>query len=290
MFPAEFDYRRPETVDDAVALLSDDADAQVEVLAGGHSLLPMMKSGLAHPDVVVDIGRIDALRGIDAGDDVTTVGATATYTDLLRSASLATAAPALAATLDHVGDPQVRNRGTLGGSLANADPAADPPAAFLVADGRVVARGPDGERTIDAEEFFVGMYTTTLADDELLVRMEIPHSEARVRGAYAKRASPSSGYAVVGVAVHLELDDDHVMEARIAANGMDDYPVRLSSVEEALVDGPLTAEAADDAAARATDDVDREFVMDDSDASPEFRCELLTVYTERALHDVLGRI
>lgn len=288
MFPAEFDYRRPETIEEAVALLAG-SDGHVEVLAGGHSLLPMMKSGLARPSTLVDVGRIADLQGVEVGADATTVGATTTYASVLEHDGLRERAPALVDAVGSVGDRQVRNRGTVGGNLANADPAADPPAAFLATDGTVVARGPDGERRIDADDFFLGMYTTALGDDELLVAIELPHREAPVTGAYAKLASPASGYAVVGVAAVLSIEDDAVSSARVAANGVDDVPIRLPSVEDALVDAPLTGEAMDAAAARATDDVDVAFVMDDKDASPEFRMELLVVYTERALHEAIGR-
>lgn len=289
MYPAEFDYRRPNTVDDAVSLLTDHADEQVEVLAGGHSLLPMMKSGLARPDLLVDIGRIDELRGIAASDDAITIGATTTYATVLESELLANEAPALVDAVAEVGDLQVRNRGTLGGNIANADPAADPPAAFLAADGTAVVRGLDGERRVDAEALFLGMYTTSLEDDELLVGLEIPTSEERVVGSYAKRESPSSGYAVVGIAVSLTVDDRTVETARVAATGIEDFPVRLESVEEVLVDAPLTAEAIDDAAARAIDDLDVDFLMDDKDATPEFRAQLVKIYTERALNDALAQ-
>jgi carbon-monoxide dehydrogenase medium subunit len=191
-------------------------------------------------------------------------------------------APTLADAVRQVGDVQVRNRGTIGGNLAHADPAADLPGAALASDATLVAEGPDGERSISADDFFFGMYATDLAPDELLTRVEVPSADGAT-GAYAKKPSPSSGYAMVGVAALLDTDGDSIESARVGANGVMDHGVRLESVEDALAGGSLDADAIETAAGHATDDLDVAMMMDDLQASNEFRAQLLEVYTERAL-------
>jgi carbon-monoxide dehydrogenase medium subunit len=204
------------------------------------------------------------------------------YSDLLDSEAAHEHAPALTAAVSQVGDRQVRNRGTVGGNIAHADPASDLPGAALASDATVVVQGPTGERTVDAEEFFFGMYATDLGPSELLTRIEVPATPDAV-GTYAKKPSPSSGYAMVGVAALLECDGDTITAARIGANGAMDHGVRLEPVEDALTGGPLDDDAIEAAAAHATDDLDEAMLMEDLQASAEFRAQLLEVYTERAL-------
>src|SRR5699024_2611633 len=202
--------------------------------------------------------------------------------DLAESDAVAEHAPALAAAVEQVGDVQVRNRGTIGGNLAHADPAADLPGAALVSDATLVVEGPDDEREIPVDDFFFGMYATDVGPDELLTRIEIP-SAAGALGAYAKKASPSSGYAMVGVAALLETNGDGVETARVGANGVMDHGVRLEPVEDAIADGTLDDESIEAAASHAGDELDATLMMDDLQASNEFRAHLLEVYTERAL-------
>jgi carbon-monoxide dehydrogenase medium subunit len=278
MYPDEFDYYKADSVQEALSLLDEHADSETELLAGGHSLLPAMKTGLSSPDVLVDISGVEEMQGISVDGDTLSVGAMTRYSDLLDSEDVSEHAPALAAAVEQVGDVQVRNRGTIGGNLAHADPAADLPGAALASDATLVVEGPDGEREIPADEFFFGMYTTDIGPDELLTRVEIP-SAAGALGAYAKKPSPSSGYAMVGVAALLETDGDGVASARVGANGVMDHGVRLSPVEDALADG----DAIETAAGHATDDLDVDLMMSDLQASNEFRAQLLEVYTERAL-------
>jgi len=282
MFPDEFDYVEAESAEHAVELLDDHAGEEVELLAGGHSLLPAMKTGLSSPDVLIDLGSVDELRGVSANGDTLSVGATTRYTDFLDSDAAHEHAPAMAEAVSQVGDVQVRNRGTVGGNLAHADPASDLPAAALTSDATLVALGPDGEREIPVEEFFYGMYATDLAPGELLTRVEIPSASDAV-GAYAKKPSPSSGYAMIGVSALLDVDGNTVREARVGANGAVGQGVLLPSVAGAIEGEALDEDSAAAAAEHATEDVDEAMLMDDLQASGEFRAQLLEVYAERAL-------
>ncbi len=286
MYPGEFDYHRAESVEHALELLDELDDA--ELLSGGHSLLPTMKTGLADPDAVVDIGQIDAMSGIDHDGDTTTVGANTTYAEIADDDTLWDSVTVLPEAAGNIGDVQVRNAGTIGGNLAHADPASDLPAAALAADATLVAQGPDGEREVDADDYFIAMYMTDLAEDELLTAVEVPHQGPEVGSAYVKKPSPSSGYALIGVAATLHTDGGTVESARVAANGAMDHGVRLSAVEDAL-DG-ASVDDVGDAGEHAGDSLDTSMFMDDLQASAEFRAQLLEVYTERALEQAADRV
>jgi len=282
MFPDEFDLVTAGSVGEALDLLEEHSGADTELMAGGHSLLPTMKSGLASPDVVVDISGIDGMAGIEDGGDAVHVGATTTYATIADSDLVADAAPALADATAAVGDRQVRNRGTIGGNVAHADPASDLPGAVIASDATVVVEGRDGERTVGADDFFMGMYMTDVGDDELVTRIEVPKAGGSV-GAYAKRPNPASGYAVVGVAAQLEMDGGTVAGASVGANGIMDHGVRLGGVEDALAGENLDDDAIEAAAGRATEGLDEAMMMSDNFASAEFRANLLEAYAERAL-------
>ncbi|PSQ19918.1 xanthine dehydrogenase family protein subunit M [Halobacteriales archaeon QS_8_69_26] len=289
MYPGEFDYHEAESVDHALELMDEHSGAETELLAGGHSLLPTMKSGLADPDVVIDIGDIDALSGIDDHGDSVSIGATTTYATIADSETVWNAAPALADAAAHVGDRQVRNCGTIGGNIAHADPASDLPGAALASDATMTVTGQGGKREVDADDFFMGMYMTDVQPGELLTRVEVPKAEEGA-GAYAKKPSPSSGYAMVGVAATLRTDGDTVQSAGVGANGAMDHGVRLGPVEDALSGVSLDDEdAMAEAASRATDDLDTAMMMEDIQASADFRAHLLEVYTERALATAADR-
>ncbi|WP_255149308.1 FAD binding domain-containing protein [Halorarius halobius] len=288
MFPDELDYYEASTVDEALELLDEHSMQETELLAGGHSLLPAMKSGLSSPDVLIDIGNIDAMHGVSVDGDGLSIGAMTRYSDLLASDAAREHAPALTAAVAEVGDTQVRNRGTVGGNLAHADPASDLPGAALASDATLVAAGPTGEREIPVDEFFFGMYATALDPDELLVRVEVP-SAADAVGTYAKKASPSSGYAMVGVAALVETDGDTVRSASVGANGVLDHGVRLKGVEDELAGATLDADTVEAAASRASEGLDSGMMLSDLQASAEFRERLLEVYTKRALQETTGR-
>jgi carbon-monoxide dehydrogenase medium subunit len=289
MYPDEFDYYEAATVSEAIDLLEEHAMAETELLAGGHSLLPAMKTGLSSPEVLIDIGGIEELHGVSVEDGTLVIGAMTTYSDLLDVEAAAEHAPAFTAAVEQVGDRQVRNRGTVGGNLAHADPASDLPGAAMASDVTLVTRGPDGERSVPAEEFFFGMYATDLGPSELVTRVEIPSAAGAV-GTYAKKPSPSSGYAMVGVAALVEVDGGDVASARIGASGVMDHGVRLGPVEDALVGETLDEDTIEAAAGHATDDLDTAMMMDDLQASGEFRARLLEVYTERALTEAMDRV
>lgn len=290
MYPAQFEYDRADSVAEAIDLLGEHADREVEVLAGGHSLLPTMKTGLASPDVLIDIDQIDVLQGIDAEIDRVTIGALTRYADVAMDDTVQNYATVFAEAAGEIGDVQVRNRGTVGGNLAHADPASDLPAAAVAADATVVAHGPNGERTIDIDEFFRGMYTTALGDAELLTRIELPALGEHDVDAYVKKPSPSSGYALIGVATRLRTDGETIESARVAANGAMDHAVRLDSVEDALAGEPIDEDVFAAAVDGAADPLDETLMMDDIHASSEFRAQLLDVYTERALHQAADRL
>lgn len=285
MFPTQFAYHRPGTVQEAVQLLANDPDAKV--LAGGHSLLPAMKLRLAAPSALVDIGRIDALHGIKVNGGVT-IGALTTYRELLDADELKRQLPVIAETANLVGDPMVRNRGTLGGSLAHSDPAADFTAVMLALGASVKATGSGGERTISVDDLFVDLLTTSLNPDEILTEIDIPLPSGKTGMAYEKHAHPASGYAVVGVAALVTVGDDgNVSAARIAITGATAKATRASAAEAALVGQPLNAESIKSAASAAAQGLE---INGDIYASEEYRAHLVDVMTRRALERVAGQL
>jgi len=278
VFPGQFTYHRPGTVQEAVALLAGDPDAKL--IAGGHSLLPAMKMRLAMPTSLVDIGRVPGLTGIAVNGNVV-IGAMTTYRQLETSAELASAVPLLHSTSAVVGDAQVRTRGTLGGSLAHSDPAADLTAVFLVLNGSVKAVGSSGERVIAADDLFVDLLTTSLTPDEIITEVHLPVQGATLKGAYEKIEHPASGYAVVGVAVAVEVGGDGtVSSARIAVTGCTSKATRSTAAEDALTDKKLDADGIAAAAAVAAQGLE---INGDHYASAEYRAHLVTVATRRAL-------
>jgi carbon-monoxide dehydrogenase medium subunit len=278
VFPNQFDYHRPTTVAEAVDVLRQNPDAKV--LAGGHSLLPAMKLRLAAPSALVDLSKVEGLTGISTNGSVV-IGAMTTYAELRDSAALKAALPIVPETAYHVGDPQVQAVGTLGGSLAHADPSADFTAVALALDASVKAVGADGDRTIPAEELFVDLFTTSLAPDEVLTEIHIPAATGRTGMAYEKFRHPASGYAVVGVAAVVSVGvDGTVAQARIAVTGATSKATRATASEQALVGTPLSADSIAAAAAVANQGLE---LNGDHYASAEYRAHLLGVYTRRAL-------
>jgi carbon-monoxide dehydrogenase medium subunit len=294
MFPPEFDYHRATTVEEAHDLLAthagdDPAGPDLALVAGGQGLLPDLKTGEATPEVVVDIGEIEALRGVEANDPATTtVGALTTHATLAESPEIQERATVLAEAADHVADAQIRNRGTVGGNLAEADPGADLPPAMVAADATLALEGPDGERTVPAEEFFRGDGATALRDRDLLTEVRVP-SAPDAGGAYAKKTHPATGYALVGVAARVSVDDGVVGDVRLAATGATDRPERLESVEDALLGAAPDERALADATERASDDLPTSRLRSDVAASGEFRAHLLSTYAERALATAVER-
>lgn len=286
MIPAAFEYFAPATVKEAIGLLEKHGD-DAKVLAGGHSLLPIMKFRLAQPKVVVDIGRIPGLDGIAVANDRITIGALATHDAVEHNAALKEKCPLLPETAAVIGDMQVRNRGTIGGSLAHSDPAADYPGAVLALDAEIVATGPKGARTIAAQKFFVDMLTTALQPTEIITEVRVPVLAKGTASAYMKHPHPASGYAVVGVAVVLTTSGGKVQRVAIGINGVSGKAYRASAVEKALQGQALDEKTVAAAAAHAADGVD---VQSDLYASAEFRAHLASVYTKRAVLLAASRI
>jgi carbon-monoxide dehydrogenase medium subunit len=277
MYPASFDYKRPATVDEAVALLTEHGD-DAKVLAGGHSLIPAMKLRLARPKVVVDIGRISNLSYIREAGNAVAIGAMTTHQAIASSKLLQDKCPLLPETASHIGDMQVRNMGTIGGSLAHADPAADYPAAILALDAEIDVTGPKGKRTIRADSFFVDLLTTAIAPNELIVEIRVPVTAKTV--AYVKTEQKASGFALAGVAAVISPSG-----VRVGVTGVAAKAYRATGVEQAL-NGKTTPEAIALAAARATDGVE---LLSDIHASTDYRAQLAQVNTKRALERAAAR-
>lgn len=284
MIPSAFEYHAATSVAEALQLLAQHGD-EAKILAGGHSLLPAMKLRLASPGVLIDINPIKELRGITV-DSAVHVGAMTTYQALLTSEELKSACPVLAACVAQIGDPQVRNRGTIGGALVHADPAADMTAVILALGGTLTAEGPNGSREIDVDDFFVDMLTTALEPDELLTKVTVPKFAKGQGAAYAKMVQPASGYAIVGVAASVTIGSDGTIEsARVAVTGAGPKAVRQEAVEQALT-GSATDEAAiKTACAQAGEDMD---LLGDIHASDEYRKAMVKVYCRRAVAEAVA--
>lgn len=286
MIPRAFEYVRPTTLDEAKQLLANRAD-DAKILAGGHSLLPMMKLRLAAPAVLIDIGRLAELDGIREQDGMIVIGACTTHYAAETSALLQQRCPLMAETAAAIGDVQVRNRGTIGGSVAHADPAADWPAALLALDAQVTLARTSGERTVSAGDLFIDLMLTSMESDEILTELRVPANPPRAGGAYLKVPQPASGFALTGVAAQVTLgDNDTVQQVAVGITGVASAPYRASATESALQGRAATAEAVAQAAARATDNVE---ALEDIHASPEYRLHLAQVYTRRALMRAIER-
>src|ERR1043166_2414158 len=283
MIPAQFDYVRAKTIDEALSLLGQSEDAKI--LAGGHSLIPAMKLRLAMPSMLVDIGRIKDLAYIREEGDQILIGAATTHYQIESSDLLKRICPLLPACAGHIGDMQVRNKGTIGGSAAHADPAGDWPAAIIAMDAELIATSKNGDRSIRADDFFVDLMTTALDAGEILREIRIRKSGPRTGQAYAKMAHPASGFAVVGVAANLSLGGDGNCEkASIGITGVSAKAFRPAGVESVLKGAKLNDEKIAGASAQATDAID---VNGDLFASADYRKHLAEVYTRRAITEAL---
>jgi carbon-monoxide dehydrogenase medium subunit len=280
MIPAEFDYVKAGSVQEAVGLLQQHGD-NAKVLAGGHSLIPLLKLRLANPGVLVDITGIGDLKGVKAGGDTVTIGALTTHAEIEHNSDLKGTLPILAEAATVIGDPMVRNRGTFGGSLAHADPAGDWPAVALALGAQLHVTGPGGDRTVAADDFFVDMLTSDLQPGELLTAIDLPVPGGKSGMSYQKFSHPASGYAVVGAAAVVTLDDaGNCTSARIAVTGAGPKATRLTAMEDALAGKALTEENVAAAAEGATDGMD---FLGDIYASEEYRAHLTKVFAKRAV-------
>jgi carbon-monoxide dehydrogenase medium subunit len=288
MYPAAFDYHAPSSVDDALRLLGSLGD-DAKLLAGGHSLIPILKLRFAQPAHLIDIRKIPGLAGIREDGDTVVIGATTTHRAVEHSALLKKLVPILPEAAARIGDPLVRNVGTVGGSLAHADPGADLPAVMLALGAELRTASARGGRTIMADDFFIGLLTSALDADELLteIRVPVPRGRAGTGGAYEKHPHPASGYALAGVAAVVSLGDGGaVASARVAITGVGERAMRVAAVERALVGQGADAAAIDRAAAAITDGLEP---REDLQGSADYKRELARVVARRAIGRAVAR-
>ena len=287
MIPAAFDYAAPATIAEAISLLEKHGD-EAKILTGGHSLIPILKLRLAQPALVIDLGRIEGLKRIQSDNGTLRIGAAATHHDVMRSGDVRDVLPLLCETAEQIGDVQVRNVGTIGGSVVHADPASDWPAALLATEATMVLQGPRGERTVPAGEFFVSTLESAAEPSEILTEIRIPRPPAGSAGTYLKVAQSASGFALGGVAalVNLDADGDTIREARIGITGVAEKPYRPGAVEAALAGASATEEAVKEAVSTAAEGVD---LLEDIHASSRYRANLARVLTRRAVLGAASR-
>jgi carbon-monoxide dehydrogenase medium subunit len=282
VIPAPFDYERADSVQQAIELLGSREDAKL--LAGGHSLLPLMKLRFARPSLLVDIGRVGELRGVRDAGDALAVGAGSRHHDVARDPLVQEHCPLLATTAELIGDPQVRHMGTIGGSVAHGDPASDLPAVLVALGADVVVRGPDGERTIAAADFFRGLFETALGSQDVVTEIRVAKLGREVGWSYLKFGRRAQDWATVGVAALVRRSNGTLGDAAVVLTNMGPIPIRASAVEQRLLgQSPDALAEAASAAAEGTSP------PGDVNASPEFRQELARVLTRRALEEALAR-
>lgn len=283
MIPTTFEYARATSIDDALARIQA-AGRAGKFIAGGHSLVPLMKLRLSEPQLLVDISRISDLAGIYERDGKIVIGAGTVHHAVATSALLQQACPAVSDCAATIGDPQVRNRGTIGGSLAHADPSADMPAVMVALDAEIHLRGPGGWRVVTAPAFFQDLFTVDMAADELIVSVQFTPVRS---AAYAKLHQRASHYAIVGVAAALDARDGTIVSARVGLTGASSHATRLANVEAALAGQPLSAATIESAARLAGAGLTA--VNADLHASAEYRRAMVPVFTRRALTAAMAR-
>ena len=284
MFAAAFDYHKASSVAEAIQLLGANEDSKL--IAGGHSLIPLLKLRLARPSAVVDIGGISELKGISVDNGSVRIGALTTHWEIASSSEAAAACSLLAEAAGGIGDTQVRNRGTIGGNVVHADPASDWPAVLTALGATFTIQGPNGSRTATPADFFIGPLTTAIADNEILTSVEVPRLAANQVAEYAKMAHPASGYAVVGGAVVLTVDGDRCTAASVAVGGAVPVPTRATSVQNALAGSTLSAESITAAANQVSNDLGD--VIGDFYASAEYRKAMAAVEIRHAIFHATG--
>jgi aerobic carbon-monoxide dehydrogenase medium subunit len=284
MIPAKFDYVRPSSIGDAVTALADGGD-DAKVIAGGQSLLPLLRLRLAYPELLVDVGGLDELIGVSDTGEHLLIGARTTHYQLVHDPLVAQHCGLLAAAAATVADPAVRHRGTLGGSLAHADPAGDLPAVALALDATLIARGPSGDREIAARDFFVDYLTTALQPGEILTGVQVPKLGSGWGYRYEKFHRTAQAWAIVGVAALVRRSNGQVAEARVGLTNMGSVPIRAAAVEAAAAGAPASSEALQAAAASAGDGTQPPA---DLHGAPDYRRHLARVLTGRALEAAAG--
>ncbi|MDE2820658.1 MAG: xanthine dehydrogenase family protein subunit M [Chloroflexota bacterium] len=281
MWPNKFDYQRAESVDQALELIGDEG----KFLAGGHSLLPVMKLRLSAPEQLVDIGRIDSLRGISANGGLS-IGATTTHAEIAASGDVQSMCAALASACGQVGDQAVRNFGTIGGNIAHADPASDPPTVLVACGATINIQGADGARSVAAQDFFADLFETDLEDGELITGISLPNC-SDCQCAYVKFPHPASRYAIVGVAVCLKMDGDTCAQADVAVGGATVKAVKCAGAEAALAGSTLDDTALNAAADMVKADIE-DWLAGDVAYPEAYRQQMAGVYLKRAVKAAAG--
>lgn len=284
MIPASFDYLRPSSIEEAVRAYAG-AGEDAKILAGGQSLLPILRLRLAYPELVIDLGGIGALTGVTEEGDSIVIGAMTTHSDILSNGLIARHAPLVAQATETVADRQVRNRGTFGGSLAHADPAGDLPAVALALDAEMRVHGPDGERSIAARDFFLDYLTTALDPGEILTAVRIPKLGEGWSTHYEKLNRVAQAWSIVAVAAAVRRSDGTITEARIGLTNMGTTPLRATASEQLLAGAPATAESVARASASAAEGTS---APSDLSAKADYREHLVTVLTKRAVQHAAG--
>jgi carbon-monoxide dehydrogenase medium subunit len=282
MYPPKFDYYRAGSISEAVSLMQQHGG---KFLAGGHSLIPVMNLRLADPGVLIDIGRLSDLKGISAQNGSVRVGALTTHATIAASDLVPRA---MSEAAGWIGDTQVRNRGTIGGNVAHADPASDMPTVLVALNATFHISGPNGDRTVAAANFFVDLFATALQEGELLTAVEVPKPGAGTGSAYAKLVNPASGYAMVGAAAVVTVQGGQCTAASIAVGGLTPRAMKAPSVEAALVGQSLNAETIAAAAQAVQNDLGDE-VLGDIHASADYRRAMVSVYVKRAITAAVER-
>ncbi len=299
MYPAQFEYSKAGSVAEAIQILQGDPDAKL--IAGGHSLIPLMKLRLARPSQVVDIGGIAELRGISIADGVISIGALTTHHEISTSADVQANCGILAEAAGGVGDPAVRNRGTIGGNVSHADPASDLPTVLTALGASFNLRGPSGSRSVSADDFFLGTFETAAEPDEVLTGVSVPALAANQAAEYAKMAHPATSFAVVGAAAVLTLEGDghghghdhghhhapHCAAARVAVGGLTPKPTRSPAIEAALAGSDLTLDSIAEATALVGGDLGSD-LLGDVYASADYRRSMAAVELKHALYHAVG--
>ncbi|MEJ2171590.1 MAG: FAD binding domain-containing protein [Woeseiaceae bacterium] len=285
MYPAKFDFHAPNSIEEVLSLLSEHGD-DAKVLAGGHSLLPMMKMRFATPQHLIDLNRIDRLRGISQEGDTIVIGAMTTEKQIIASDVLATHCPLLPEAAKQIADPQVRNRGTIGGDICHGDPANDQPAVTMAADATYVLQGPKGERSVHSSEFFLGSFYTAMEADEIMTSIRVPVAAGSSGSAYVKLKRKTGDWATAAAAVQLTLDGDRCSSVRIALTNVGATAIRVAAAEDAL-SGQVVDEALIDAAAQqAMDACDP---TEDLRGDVEYKTKMAGEMTRRAIRQSLAR-
>jgi aerobic carbon-monoxide dehydrogenase medium subunit len=286
MYTTPFEYHRAGSVDEALSLLGQLGD-EAKLIAGGHSLIPVMKLRFAQPAHLIDIRRIPEMSGIRENGDGLVVGALTTYRELIASELVRQRIPVLSETAEQVGDQQVRNFGTIGGSLAHADPASDMPATILALGATLVVRGAGGERRVSADDWFVGFFSSALGEGEILTEIHIPSLPAGSGSAYEKHAHPASGYALCGVAAIVTMGGaGRIESARVALTGIGGKAVRAAGVEQALAGGAASGDVLAAAAGRVAEGLD---IRPDEPGAEGYNANLARVCVKRALRRAVDR-